>query len=212
MERRPLKVRGSEWAKALARLIAKKNITPNQISLMSVAFSAAALFFFYFSRYAPLSLLFAAAAIQLRALCNLFDGMVAVEHGKKTKSGEVFNDVPDRFSDLLTIVGVGLALPHLQFAWTLAWFAVAMAIMTAYVRVLGASLLGEHDFIGPMAKQHRFFVITVAAIVDYVNGSLFFFPHGGALYLALWILALGSTFTVFRRLHRIVKKLEERPW
>ena len=29
-----------------------------------------------------------------RLLCNLLDGMVAVEGGKRSKSGELYNDVP----------------------------------------------------------------------------------------------------------------------
>ena len=40
--------------------------------------------------------------------------MVAVEGGRRTKSGEVFNDLPDRLSDPLILVGAGYALPY---AW-----------------------------------------------------------------------------------------------
>lgn len=43
----------------------------------------------------------AAVFIQCRLLCNLFDGMVAVEGGKSTPSGELFNDIPDRVADPL---------------------------------------------------------------------------------------------------------------
>ena len=38
-------------------------------------------------------LVVAAGMIQLRLVCNLLDGMVAVEGGMKTKSGELYNDV-----------------------------------------------------------------------------------------------------------------------
>lgn len=36
-----------------------------------------------------------AVLIQLRLLCNLFDGMVAIEGKRFTKSGELFNEVPE---------------------------------------------------------------------------------------------------------------------
>jgi phosphatidylglycerophosphate synthase len=49
----------------------------------------------------------AAGGIQLRLLANLFDGMVAVEGGLRTKSGEIFNELPDRISDVVIFVGVG---------------------------------------------------------------------------------------------------------
>ena len=55
--------------------------------------------------HAGLLLIAAAGFIQLRRLCNLFDGMVAVEGGFKTKSGELYNDLPDRFSGALILAG-----------------------------------------------------------------------------------------------------------
>ena len=36
--------------------------------------------------------------------------------------------------------------------------------MTAYIRVLGGTLTGSQSFIGPMAKQHRMAVLTVASL------------------------------------------------
>ena len=41
-------------------------------------------------------LVLAALGIQLRLLCNMLDGMVAVEHGRATPVGALYNDVPDR--------------------------------------------------------------------------------------------------------------------
>src|SRR5438105_2817615 len=43
----------------------------------------------------------AAGCIQLRLLCNLLDGMVAIEGGFRSRSGEVFNELPDRVSDVV---------------------------------------------------------------------------------------------------------------
>jgi phosphatidylglycerophosphate synthase len=36
----------------------------------------------------------AMAGIQLRLLCNMLDGMVAVEHKMHSKTGELYNEVP----------------------------------------------------------------------------------------------------------------------
>lgn len=44
------------------------------------------------------------AGIQLRLLCNLFDGMVAIEGGKKSDVGSLYNEFPDRIADSLLIV------------------------------------------------------------------------------------------------------------
>lgn len=96
--RRPLAVRELNFTKRIAVWLSQKQITPNQISLMSIAFALLgfvilAVFHYYPT---PLWLILAALSIQARLLCNLFDGMVAVEGGKKTPAGELFNDVPDR--------------------------------------------------------------------------------------------------------------------
>ena len=74
--RRPLRSRSSAWARRAAAGLAASAITPNQISVASVAFAAigaAGLLWLP----APWSLLLCALCIQLRLLCNLLDGMVA---------------------------------------------------------------------------------------------------------------------------------------
>src|SRR5439155_1544730 len=85
------------------------------------------------------------AGIQLRLLCNLLDGMVAIEGGLQSKSGDVFNEVPDRVSDALILLGAGYATaPALGLAWAgaLGSAAALLAVLTAYVRALGATVGG----------------------------------------------------------------------
>ena len=98
--RRPLKVRDARFAQRFARWLSQKSITPNQISVTSVFFAMLAagslLLLPNASGTAAWVLpVLAAGFIQCRLLCNLFDGMVAVEGGKSTRSGELFNDIPD---------------------------------------------------------------------------------------------------------------------
>ena len=111
-------------------------------------------------------LILAVCGMQLRLLCNLFDGMVAIEGGFKTKAGEIFNELPDRFSDAFIFIGAGYALP--EFAWSreLGWAAAVLAVITAYVRALGASMGAGQHFIGPMAKQQRMALMTAACLIS----------------------------------------------
>ena len=106
--------------------------------------------------------LIAIGGIQGRLLCNLLDGMVAIEGGRKTRAGDIFNDLPDRISDPLIIVPAGYAITSLPFGPDLGWLAAVVALLTAYVRVLGHSAGTPDFFVGPMAKQHRMAVLTVA--------------------------------------------------
>jgi phosphatidylglycerophosphate synthase len=85
-DRRPLASRNTRWAQAIARRLAAMSITPNQISQASMAAAALAGVAFWLTSETQdglRALLFIAAALfcQMRLLCNLFDGMVAVEGG-----------------------------------------------------------------------------------------------------------------------------------
>ena len=48
--------------------------------------------------------------IQLRLIANLLDGLVAVEGGKRTPTGELYNEAPDRIADTAVLVGAGYAV------------------------------------------------------------------------------------------------------
>jgi len=214
MDRRPLKTRDRGWAKGLASLLVRWRVRPNVISVFSVVFALAAGVDFIASRNAEgwqrVALLIAAAAcIQLRLLCNLFDGMVAVEGKMASKTGDIFNELPDRIADPLIIVPVGYAIIRFySLGPTLGWLAGLLAVMTAYVRVLAGSVRAKQDFVGPMAKQHRMATITFAAIVDAVAGYFRFRDY--ALMLALIAIILGTIVTMIRRTRRIAAELESR--
>ncbi len=208
MDRRPLKTRGASWAKNLAASLAQLGLTPNLISLLSVVFAFLVLFAGSLAKSNPSYFLICAGLIQLRLLCNLLDGMVAVEHGKSSANGELFNDVPDRFADIFIIVGASFSIVddgYVISPLNLAWIASSLAVITAYIRVLGKSLGTSSYFIGPMAKQHRMFLLTLALIIEFfLIGSSF---STKILYIALVIIASGSLVTTFRRLRIISSDL-----
>ncbi len=194
------------FAKRLVRL----GLTPNQVSILSVVFAAIGglalsqvskmeSLEFYF--YSILGLI----GIQLRLICNLIDGLMAVEGGLRTPNGELYNDLPDRFSDLFLFLGAGFAIP---FSWgtDLSWATAVLAILTAYVRVLGASMQMGHDFSGPMAKQHRMFILNIVIVVGIVEHAVI--GHVQYSYLVgLSVIALGGLATIIARLSKLNAKL-----
>jgi len=149
-----------------------------------------------------------AAFIQLRLLCNLFDGMVAVEGGLKTKSGEIYNELPDRLSDPLILVGAGYSISWVVWGSYLGWAAGLLAVLTAYVRVLGASAGVQQYFCGPMAKQQRMAVMTAACLVAALEAALGW--EGRVITLALVLIVFGCIVTIVRRTRLIVRDLESR--
>ena len=206
VSRRTLATRNARWARILALRLAGWDVQPNSVSIASVAFACVSATAFYLAagcspEVRAALLLAAAACIQLRLLCNLLDGMLAVECGLKTPAGEIFNELPDRVADVVILAGAGYAAPGIPSSATLGWAAAAAALFTAYVRVLGGALGQKQHFIGPMAKQHRMFVLTLGTILGAVetltSGTQRTIPAALAVILA------GSLLTTIRRVHRI---------
>lgn len=103
----------------------------------------------------------AAVLVQVRLVCNMLDGMVAVERDVASPVGELFNEIPDRISDLATLVGLGCAAgSDVTLGYVAAWLAVFVAYVRAAVRVAGAPA----DFGGPMAKPHRMALVTALGL------------------------------------------------
>jgi phosphatidylglycerophosphate synthase len=198
--RRPIASRSAGWAKALAAFLARTSVTPNQISAVSVVFAAVGAALLAFKPDA-IGLIGCAAAVQARLVCNLLEGMVAIEGGKKSSVGSLYNEFPDRIADSLFIVALGYAV-----GWpALGWFGALAAALTAYVRVFGGSLGFAQDFRGPIAKQQRMAVLTAACVVGAAEW-LFTGTHY-ALIAAAVIIAAGSVVTCVTRTLAIVAQL-----
>src|SRR5688572_28631214 len=204
--RRPIKVRDSRWAKAAAGALVHVGLRPNVVSILSMVFASGAATCLVLSANAEpyvrgTALVAAAILVQLRLLCNLLDGLMAIEGGLKSSMGEVYNDLPDRVSDILILIGAGYADSALQWSVELGWTAALLAILTAYVRVLGAATGAPHDFRGPMAKQHRMNLIAIACMVAAFEPSVNL--RGHVMFAALAVLCAGCILTIFRRLAHI---------
>jgi phosphatidylglycerophosphate synthase len=200
--RRPLASRSSGLAQKAVALLLKTSITPNQISLLSIVVGGIGAAALLYAPQRPWLFLVAALGVQLRLLCNLLDGMVAVEGGRGTPVGGLYNEIPDRVADSLFLVAWGYAC---GVGW-LGWLAALAAACTAYIRVLGGALGLKQDFRGPMAKQHRMALLTVVCLVAIAEalwrGSQF------ALIGGLWIAALGGLATCGTRSMAIARELE----
>lgn len=199
--RRPIASRSSGWAIRLSAALARSAVTPNQISVVSVVFAAAGAALIAGIAH-PVAWIAAAACIQLRLVCNLLDGMVAVEGGKTSKVGALYNEFPDRIADTLFLVPAGYAA---GMPW-LGWAAALLAALTAYVRVFGGSVGLPQDFSGIMAKQKRMAVLTVALLAQSVEWAL-----GGtrwSLVAGLALIAAGSAWTCVTRTAGIARSLE----
>ena len=112
-ERRPITTRETRGAKRVAGWLSRRGVRPNTISvagmIAGILAGAALAATSYWPEAARYAWIIGAVLIQVRLLANMFDGMVAVETKQMSSLGELYNEVPDRVSDVATLVGLGYA-------------------------------------------------------------------------------------------------------
>ena len=193
--------------------MARRKVAPNFISVSSVFFAlGGSVAMFAVLRIenagaASIALVAAAVGIQLRLLANMLDGMVAVEGGLGGPLGDVYNEFPDRLADVFLILPAGYlaATGSWPYGVELGWLACALALLTAYVRAMGASINGQHAFHGPMAKPHRMFALTCACLVAAV--AVHWQGEARIMYGVLVIMNVGMVITIIRRIRAISASL-----
>ncbi|MFA9438398.1 CDP-alcohol phosphatidyltransferase family protein [Uliginosibacterium sp. sgz301328] len=154
-----------------------------------------------------MGIVLAIAGVQLRLLANVIDGLVAVEGGKSTALGALYNEFPDRIADSIILIAFGYGV---QLS-PIGWLAALLAALTAYIRVFGGALGQIQSFSGPMAKQHRMAAVTLGLIAMLVGAAGL--QAAACLYVAqgaLWAIVVGSAWTCWRRTRAIAEQLVAR--
>lgn len=188
-------------------------IHPNLVSYGSIVASLGAGGCFYQAGAAPWLLIVAVGFCYLRLWLNMLDGMVALAAGKASRTGEIVNELPDRFSDVVIFVGAG----HSGLCEPLGgYWAAIFALLTAYVGTLGQAVGVQREFSGLMSKPWRMVMMHVGAwltlgLLWWGDGQI---RHGGLTVLDWTFVAIvtGCIQTMWIRLVRIVAALQaEKP-
>jgi phosphatidylglycerophosphate synthase len=187
-------------------------IHPNLVSYSSIVASSAAGLCFWQAGTVPALLIPAVGFCYLRLWLNMLDGMVALASGKASRTGEIANELPDRFSDVIVFVGVA----HSGLCHPLGGYWVAIfALMVAYVGTLGQAVGVQREFSGVMAKPWRMVALHVGA---WITLALTWFGDGDIMYGGLTVLdwtniliIAGCVETIALRLVRIVRALQADP-
>lgn len=210
LDRRPINSRNTKWAHQFAAFLASKNITPNAISVFGMLAAIMGGIAFSLTDHSENDSLnrsmwlVGGLLCQVRLLCNLFDGMVAIQQNKASPKGELYNEVPDRVSDAAIFIGLGFASGGTPFLGALA---AAAAIFVAYVRAMGKTVGAANDFCGPLAKPQRMALVTVFTVfMAFTPGS--WHSQFTSTQVLLWIVIVGCGITAWRRLSRAAKFLE----
>lgn len=221
-QRREIPQRSTGWATRTADAMASVGLTPNQVSIGSVVAALAGASALIASAQVgdgarAALLVVAALCMPLRLLLNMLDGMLAVEKGMHSPLGDLYNELPDRIADVLFLGAAGVAAAGVasvggpggvDLGLALGAVAAVLALFTAYIRTLGASLGVGNHFAGPLAKPARMWVLGATCLVASVEPWLPW-STGSALLVGLGVIALGSLVTCVRRLRLIARDLRQ---
>src|SRR5438093_7067425 len=208
MDRRPIATRNRKWAQATTTWLAAQNVSPNAISIAGMCACIVAGIALGVTSVADYRVLWIIAALgaQLRLTANMLDGMVALASGRASKIGELYNEIPDRISDAAVFIGAGFALGGNV---ALGYIATILAIFTAYVRSAGKIAGAPNEFCGPMAKQHRMFVITLICLYLAItprSWQMIAFNDSriGLMTLGLVVIFVACVVSLIRRVDSVV--------
>ncbi|HEX5758383.1 MAG TPA: CDP-alcohol phosphatidyltransferase family protein [Thermoanaerobaculia bacterium] len=174
--------------------LARAGVTANQVTVAAALLSlaAGAVIALLPDRRAPLLLL--PLVLLLRMALNAVDGMLAREHGQKSRLGALLNELGDVVAD------AALYLPLALVPGFRPWLVVAVVLLAALTEmsgVLGPTIGASRRYDGPAGKSDRALVFGAVGLALGVG-----VPAGRWLDVLLAILALATAWTVVNRARR----------
>ena len=169
---------------SIARWIESTGLTPNMLTLIGFALTAAVA-----AVLASGQLFLGGWLLIAAALFDTLDGAVARISGKTTRFGAFLDSVMDRYSEAVTLLAIAayyLTQPEPQLPVMLVFFAMAGSLMVSYARAR-AEGLGIECKEGFFQRTERIVVLIVGLIF-------------GWLLPVLWILAIGTNLTAIQRI------------
>lgn len=194
------------WAEVvtgpLSALAERTGITPNQLSVLSLAFAIAASVFYYLSANS-IDLLYAAAVmVLLNSLLDAVDGSLARRTGRADPKGDFLDHAIDRYADMFFLGGIIFAG---YASWPIGLLTVIGVFLTSYMGTQAQALQMGRYYGGILGRADRLVLIFFATIGNAVYSS----PIEGLSILG-WILIatmISSHITALQRFHYIWNKL-----
>lgn len=136
----------------------------------------------------------------LRIGCIRLDVALQPLTHKQSLEDIFFNELPERVSDAVTLIGFGFAVD--SSPW-LGLTAALMAIFSAYVRSIGYSRGAgrKTSSSGPMTRIHRLVLISITSILMTlgINTENLENMHTTIPQIALWVIIMGCVATILIR-------------
>lgn len=197
-----LRNRSGTIAEPLAAAFERTGISPNQLTLLSLAFAVAAFCFYFFSP-ANASLLYLAALMSLlNAVADMSDGALARRMGTADPKGDFLDHVVDRYADMLVLAGIVFAG---YVPWPVGFLAAVGVLLTSYIGTQAQALQMGRYYGGMMGRADRMIVIFLATVANAIypasiNGLSVLGWVMSAIMVASHVTALQRLCYIWRRL------------
>ena len=181
------------------RSLANAGVTANQVTMGALLISVVVGALFALNPAARWAALLIPIWLFLRMALNAIDGMLAREHGMQSELGGFLNELSDVAAD------AALYLPFAMVAGVspmLVVVTVILSLLTEMAGVVSVQVGASRRYDGPMGKSDRAFVFGLFGLLLGLGVDL-----GGWANLALMVVALLTTLTIYNRVTRGLQEL-----
>ena len=183
----------------ICRALANAGVTANQVTMAALLISIVVGALFALNPATRWAALLIPIWLFLRMALNAIDGMLAREHGMQSELGGFLNELSDVAAD------AALYLPFAMVAGVsplLVVLIVILSLLTEMAGVVSVQVGASRRYDGPMGKSDRAFVFGLFGLLL----GLGVHP-GWWANLALLLVALLTTFTIYNRVTRGLQEL-----
>jgi len=181
----------------LTRALASAGVTANQVTIAAALLSGAVGACIVFNPLSRWPLLVLPGFLFVRMALNAIDGMLAREHGMKSRLGAVLNEISDVAAD--TALYLPLALVPGFSLWLVVVIAI-LAIISEMTGVVAVQIGATRRYDGPMGKSDRAFVFGLLALLVGLG-----VPAGNWLFYVQIILVVLLVLTIVNRARRALQ-------
>ena len=188
---------------AMVRALASAGVHPNILTAIGVSINVACGVLFGLGEF-----FWAGVVLIVANLFDMLDGNVARQTGNVTKFGGFLDSSLDRLSDMVAFLGImmfyaGNSPQHSLLNVFLAGVGMISSVMVSYTTARSEAL-GVKANVGFLQRPERIVLLIIGALSTWDWNSDFFLFN--RMPQVLWVLAVGSVWTLIHRMYFIWKE------
>jgi len=191
---------------AMVRVLASLGIPPNVLTAIGVTINMGCGVLFGFGEF-----FWAGVVLIVANLFDMLDGNVARLTGRVTKYGSFLDSTLDRLSDMGSFLGIMIFYAritdhHSTLNVFLAGVGMVTSVLVSYTTARSEGL-GVKANVGFLQRPERVVLLIIGALSTWNWASDNFFAN--RMPQVLWVLAVGSTWTLVQRMIYIRRELRQ---